>query len=466
MEYRPLVHFSPKRNWMNDPNGLVYLEGEWHLFFQYNPHGNVWGHMSWGHAVSRDLLHWEELPLALPEDAEDMIFSGSCVVDWHNSAGFGAGAQPVLVACYTAHAQDGAYERQCLAYSHDKGRTWEKYAGNPVLDIGLKDFRDPKLFWREQEQRWVMLVSQAAANILSFYASTDLKNWTHMSDFAGLGPDGRLWECPDILELPVEGGGTHWLLKVDVFEEEHKPKSVALGFTGHFDGERFTADGDWQYLDYGADFYASASWSNAPDGRAIWIGWMNSHHYAKDTPTQGWRGAMTLPREVRLRRAEADAQGNAYHVMQKPVVQLKPQPVLTTTPFALTWEAEGAQDMELVLEWAGVAGAAAKEGEGQAAQSPARVKLHYDAASKAYVLERGESGAFATHAHFTPRFTAPRLSRGARHHVQIMCDSCSLEIFTDEGATVFTALVFPPEGQVAARVSHGTLTSHSIEAAI
>lgn len=240
--YRPQYHFTPARNWMNDPNGLVFYEGEWHLFYQYNPLGNTWGHMSWGHAVSRDLVHWQHLPVALAEENGIMIFSGSAVVDWKNTSGFGQGGRPPLVAIYTG-AREG-HQAQYLAYSTDRGRSWTKYAGNPVLDIGSGEFRDPKVFWYEPQQKWVMVLVKAMERKVSFYASKDLKQWSHLSDFGPAGAVGGVWECPDLFELPIEGepGQTRWVLDVDL-----NPGAIAGGsggqyFIGHFDGTRFTAE--------------------------------------------------------------------------------------------------------------------------------------------------------------------------------------------------------------------------------
>lgn len=238
--YRPQFHFTPERNWMNDPNGMVFYDGEWHLFYQYNPQGDRWGHMSWGHAVTRDLVHWEHLPLALAEEDGVMIFSGSAVVDWKNTSGFGKGNKPPLVAIYTGHREGRQDQR--LAYSHDRGRTWTKFAGNPVLDLKMADFRDPKVFWHETQSRWVMTVALATEKKVHFYTSPNLKEWKYVGEFGPAGATGGLWECPDLFPLPVEGGGTKWVLIVNINPGGPAGGSGCQYFVGEFDGAKFTPE--------------------------------------------------------------------------------------------------------------------------------------------------------------------------------------------------------------------------------
>ncbi|MCW1401898.1 glycoside hydrolase family 32 protein [Novosphingobium sp. MW5] len=297
---RPRYHYAPASNWLSDPNGLVHHNGEWHLFYQYNPEGEDWGHMSWGHAVSRDLAHWEELPVALRDDAQHMIFSGSAVIDAANSAGFGADA---MVALYTgAMIGEPPRQVQCIAASTDGGRTFAAHPGNPVLDLGLADFRDPNVFWHEASQRWIMVVALSAANSALVYGSTNLKDWHRLSEISGAAAPGEVWECPLLIELPVEGGGSRWLFKVDVLRGG--PGSGAIYLTGTFDGDQFLPDGDgWKVADWGADFYAAIAWHEPRDaqGRPLWIGWMGNHAYQGHLPAKGWRGAMSLPRRIALR---------------------------------------------------------------------------------------------------------------------------------------------------------------------
>jgi len=296
---RPRYHYAPAANWLSDPNGLVHHAGEWHMAYQYNPHGEEWGHMAWGHAVSRDLVHWAELPPALTEEDGTMIFSGSAVIDHANTASFGADA---MVAIYTGARSDPAHQFQCLAASTDNGRTWARYSGNPVLDRGMADFRDPNVFWHAASSRWIMAVALSAENRAVIYGSHDLKAWEELSDIPTLAAPGHLWECPLLIELPVEGSAERrWLFKVDVLSGA--PGSGALYLTGSFDGRTFAPDGPWQVADMGSDFYAAIAWHEPRDaqGRPCWIGWMGNHAYQAKLPRQGWRGAMSLPRRVALR---------------------------------------------------------------------------------------------------------------------------------------------------------------------
>jgi fructan beta-fructosidase len=239
--FRPQFHFTPATNWMNDPNGMVFYEGEYHLFYQYNPFGDKWGHMSWGHAVSPDLVHWQHLPVALYEENDIMIFSGSAVVDWKNSSGLGREGKPPLVAIYTGHYTKKPLQNQHIAYSNDRGRTWTKYAGNPVLDIGEKDFRDPKVIWHPPTRRWIMTVAWPTHRQVRFYASPNLKEWTHLSDFGPAGSTQGIWECPDLFPLPSKGASA-WVLIVNVGSGAPAGGSGTQYFVGQFDGTRFVLD--------------------------------------------------------------------------------------------------------------------------------------------------------------------------------------------------------------------------------
>lgn len=299
---RPRYHYAPARNWLSDPNGLIHDGTVWHMFYQYNPQGEAWGHMAWGHATSSDLATWTERPPALVEEDGVMVFSGSAVIDRDNTAGFGAGA---IVAAWTGADIARARQYQCLAFSTDRGQTWTKYAGNPVLDIGLADFRDPSVFWHAATARWIMVVVLSAENRAAIYASPDLKAWTLQSHVPTHDAPGHLWECPLLIELPVDGeDGSRWLFKVDVLSGA--PASGALYLTGSFDGASFTPDGPWQVADGGTDFYAAIAWNGPRDaaGRPCWIGWMGNHAYQAKLPLQGWRGAMSLPRRISLRRGD------------------------------------------------------------------------------------------------------------------------------------------------------------------
>jgi levanase/fructan beta-fructosidase len=303
--YRPRMHFAPQRNWMNDPNGLVYFAGEYHLFYQYNPFGDQWGHMSWGHAVSEDLVTWQELAVAIPEQAGEMIFSGSIVVDWDNVSGLGAGGEPPLLAFYTGFDAEADIQRQCLAYSHDRGRTFGFYAGNPVIDLGMAHFRDPKVFWHAPSNAWVMVVALSREHRVQFYRSTNLLDWTLAGAFGPAGATSGQWECPDLMPVPLEHDPSQfrWVLKVDVDAAFVGGGSGAQYFVGYFDGSTFVVDpacADGDTVDFGPDFYAAISWSELPPEQPgpLWVGWMSNHQTGRFYPTEPWRGAQSLPRTL------------------------------------------------------------------------------------------------------------------------------------------------------------------------
>ena len=323
-KYRPKVHFSPKANWLNDPNGMVYFEGEYHLFFQYNPNDTVWGPMHWGHAVSKDMVEWEELDIGLYPDELGQIFSGSAVVDWNNTTGFFPD-KPGLVAIFTHHkdVDDQPVQTQSIAYSHDRGRTWTKYEGNPVLtDPKIVDFRDPKVFWDEPRQRWLMVL--ATGQSVRFYSSKDLKEWQFESKFGDdVGYQKGVWECPDLFELSIEGTDEKkWTLIVSVGDnQDHNIGSKTHYFVGDFDGTTFTPEHeDIRWLDHGKDNYAGVSFSDVPDsdGRRIYMAWMSNWRYANQVPSTGWRGQMTFPRSLSLRNVDGK-----YVVRQNPVDEIE-----------------------------------------------------------------------------------------------------------------------------------------------
>ncbi len=291
--YRPEFHFSPQRNWTNDPNGLVYYDGEYHLFFQYNPYGDQWGHMSWGHAVSKDLIHWEELPVAIEEYKDAMgdsvmIFSGSAVVKGDS-----------IVAIYTAHKSN--LQNQCIAVSVDRGRTFKQYEHNPVVDINRKDFRDPKVFWYEQQHKWVMAAVVPDQHKVNLYESKDLTKWDLMSEFGHVGDTTKIWECPDLFPLSDK-----WVMVISASHPQGGPFPGMQYFVGDFDGTKFTVNDSSRYplyVDYGKDFYAGITFNNEPQGRKIMIGWADNWAYAGSIPTNPWRGAMSMARELSLYKA-------------------------------------------------------------------------------------------------------------------------------------------------------------------
>jgi fructan beta-fructosidase len=286
--HRPLYHFTPERHWINDPNGLVWFEGEYHLFYQHNPFGNEWGHMSWGHAVSTDAVNWQELAVAIAEDERVSIYSGSVVVDSDNTSGFGDGGVVPLVAIYTGclRRPEGG-QAQEVAYSLDRGRTWQPYEANPVLDLGLRDFRDPKVFWHAPTRRWVMAVVLPDDRKVLFYGSSNLIQWQFLSEFSSPFEGEGIWECPDLIPMQIPGEGERWLFKVDVFGGHPSGGTGARLFFGHFDGRHFHAEPEAapQWADFGADFYAALSWSHLPaDHPPMWLAWMSCHLYAKHLP--------------------------------------------------------------------------------------------------------------------------------------------------------------------------------------
>ena len=315
--YRPQIHFTPETNWMNDPNGLVYLDGEYHLFYQYNPYGNTWGHMSWGHAVSTDLLHWQHLPIALREyqdritNDSTMIFSGTAIVDKNNTAGFGANA---MIAIFTSNVHkdnQGLLQHQSLAYSNDKGRTWKYYDKNPILDIKRKDFRDPKVFWYAPQQKWVMALVLPDRYTVQFYDSKNLLDWKLTGTFSDPGDTTRIWECPDLYELPIENENkSKWVLSLSGGHPQG-PKFVGMQyFVGAFDGATFKKDSSQHspaYVDFGKDFYAGIVYNNLdhPQNKKVMIGWVNNWTYGNQIPTTPWRSAMSLPRELSLARTSS-----------------------------------------------------------------------------------------------------------------------------------------------------------------
>lgn len=304
-KYRPQFHFTPDRNWMNDPNGLVYYKGKYHLFFQHNPQANVWGNMSWGHATSADLYNWQEEPVAIACTPTSGIFSGSAVVDINNTSGFGTTDNPPIVAIYTEHQNDESNQSQCLAFSVNEGATFTKYEGNPVLDINAKNFRDPKVQWIDNQ--WIMTVALANDYKISFYSSPDLKSWTHLSNFGPAAEVGGVWECPDLIQFEDK-----WVLLVSLNPGGYQVGSGTQYFIGQWNGKEFVADDlHTRWLDYGRDNYAGVTFSNAPEGKKIFLGWMSNWHYAGKVPTNPWRSAMTLPRELSL-------QGD--RIIQTPVI--------------------------------------------------------------------------------------------------------------------------------------------------
>jgi sucrose-6-phosphate hydrolase SacC (GH32 family) len=450
--FRPQWHFTTAKHWINDPNGLVWFDGEYHLFYQHNPFGELWGHMSWGHAVSTDLLTWKELPVAIPEDERVSIFSGSIVVDTHNTSGFAVDGMPVLVAIYTGcrRVPEGG-QAQEIAWSNDRGRTWTKYTGNPVLDIGLKDFRDPKVFWHAPTSRWVMAVVRPFEHKVSFYASGNLREWSHLSDFGPAGEAVGIWECPDLIEFPSASGQSRWLLKVDTFSG-HPGGTGGQYFIGRFDGTRFIADSPAPgepalWTDQGSDFYAALSWANLPAAHPhpVWIGWMSNHQYVARTPTSPWRGAMSVPRELFIRETK-----NGPRLGQRPIPALG-----SRRGVARTWRdfALEASKVELQLwpfdgrcieiEWIIESSNAQHYGLAVRCGDTEETMVGVDADRGVVYVDRSRSGFTPDAERWSGRREVPLEAAQGALTLRVLVDRCSVEVFTSDGAVALTELVFP-----------------------
>ena len=451
---RPQFHFIPLKNWTNDPNGLVYYKGEYHLFFQYNPFGNEWGHMSWGHAVSRDMVHWKQLPVAIPEQNGLMIFSGSAVVDWNNTSGFcksSGGDNSCLVAIYTGYT--GKLQDQNIAYSNNHGRTWTKYSGNPVINLHLANFRDPKVFWYQPDHKWVMVTVLSAQHKVRLFSSPDLKHWKTLSDFGPAGATGGVWECPDLIKLPVENepGRSRWVLSVNV-----NPGGVAGGsgnqyFVGHFDGTRFINSNPASttlWADYGKDFYASTSFADLPpsDGSAVWMGWLGNWEYAAHVPTSPWRGIQSIPRVLKLRRFR-----QGIRLVQQPIAELK-----SLRGRHVEINDESFKAANLILQSRKVRGATleieatidpgtAKSFGLEVRKGPSEeTSIGFDGVKSELFVDRTHSGNVSFDPKFPGRQSAPlRLSAGRPVRLHIFVDRCSVEVFANNGERVISDLIFP-----------------------
>ena len=464
--HRPRVHFSPPAMWMNDPNGMVHYDGEYHLFYQYHPESMVWGPMHWGHAVSRDLVHWEHLPIALRPDSLGYIFSGSAVVDWSNTSGFGEGDQPPLVAIFTYHdpvrgeAGTGDHETQGIAYSTDRGRTWSKYEGNPVLPNRDRhpDFRDPNVFWHEETGRWVMALS--VRDRVELWGSPDLKEWSFLSEFGeGWGAHGGVWECPDLFPLTDPATGeTRWVLILNLNPGGPQGGSGTQYFIGDFDGTSFTLDPAFArtlrrqeavWLDHGADNYAGVTRADVPadDGRRIFIGWMSNWLYAQDVPTHPWRSAMTLPRSLHL-AATADG----YRVFSRPVRELSALrsdevrlPRLAATGTVPLTNLLGFPPAPAEVEVAFEVGADSDVGIELTNERGERYRVGFRAADGIFYSDRTAAGDHGFSDAFAAVHEAPRLARGDTVRMRLFLDVSSMELFADQGATVMTEIFFPTE---------------------
>ena len=472
-KFRPIYHHTPAYGWMNDANGLVYKDGEYHLYFQYNPYGSKWGNMHWGHSVSKDLVHWTHEQPAIARDTMGHIFSGSCVVDHNNTTGFGKDA---IIAFYTSHkGLPGNHQRQqqCIAYSLDNGRTYTKYEGNPVVTPfdGLENFRDPKVFWYAPQNKWVMIVS--ADKNMRFYESKDLKKWNYMSEWgAGYGPQPNQFECPDFFEMAVDGNAQHkkWVMIVNINPGFVYGGSGTMYFVGQFDGHKFTCDtapNDVKWLDWGKDHYATVTYSNTP-GRIIAMPWMSNWQYANLTPTQQFRSQNALPRELKLYTADNGEQ----LVSAAPVKETEALRNKATDLGSFEGEKQAKIDNEdaFELDFDLQAGTADKCGVEIANAKGEKVSIYYDAKAQRFVMDRAKSGitefgnkvephqldnaqslkrykevTVNYHNAFALGTWAPVPVKADAHHVQIFVDKSSVELFVDGGRIAMTNLVFPNE---------------------
>ena len=463
-KFRPAFHHTPDYGWMNDPNGMVYADSLWHLCYQWNPYGSKWANMTWGHATSRDLIHWERQEPTILPDGLGMIFSGSSAIDHHNSAGFGKDA---IVTLYTSAA---ASQMQSLAYSTDGGNTFTKYPGNPVITMET-EARDPNMFWDEAHQQWVMLLAHALEKEMLIYTSPDLKQWTLASRFGkGMGAQGGVWECPDLFELPVSGSTGNekkWALVCNLNPGGPFGGSATQYFIGDFDGTTFKADTDTtgtiptKWMDYGKDHYAAVSWSDAPNNRRTVIGWMSNWQYAAEVPTLQYRSANTLPREMGIFK-DTDGQ---YYLSSTPSPELEalrsglhhqsrrfslgkadktislPTQNDGICEILLDIEARKGQVLTLTL--------ANKAGE--------RVVLTYDSDKETLAFDRTQSGIVNFSQDFPAVTVAPTHRHDGKLSLRIFVDRSSIEVFEKEGRLAMTNLVFPnsPYTELSLKCSKG-----------
>ena len=456
--WRPVIHHSPAYGWMNDPNGMFYKDGVYHLYYQHNPYGSTWGNMHWGHSTSTDLLHWKHEPVAIFPDAWGTVFSGSCVVDHDNTAGFGEGA---VIAIYTSAKPTpwGDAQSQSIAYSIDGGYTFTKYEGNPVLTSDARDFRDPKVFWYAPGKHWVLLL--AVGQEMSIYSSSDLKSWKKESSFGLMqGAHGGVWECPDLIELPVEGTDTRkWVLLCNINPGGPFGGSATQYFVGTFDGKKFVNESptETKWMDWGKDNYATVTWSNV-SGRTVSLGWMSNWQYQNVLPLTQFRGANTLPRELSLYEEDGETYLKAVPVRELDNAR---RPALSHSQFQITDKDVTVGDFmdRAYLSDAkrpdSKAGAyeicmsvrAGRGGEihfGLMNGKSEKVDFRIDTGSGQLVMDRTRSGKTDFSIDF-PAVTVARAAMGSTVDIRIVVDRSSIEVFGDGGRYAMTNIVFPSE---------------------
>lgn len=444
-KFRPLYHHTPAYGWMNDPNGMFYKDGVYHLYFQHNPYGSTWGNMTWGHSTSRDLVNWEFQGDPLLPDAWGTIFSGSCVVDYENTAGFGRGA---VIAFYTSAKSTawGDSQSQSLAYSLDNGKTFTKYVGNPILTSQERDFRDPKVFWYAPDKHWVMIL--AVGQEMQIFSSKNLKEWKKESSFgAKQGAHGGVWECPDLVQLPVESSKEKkWVLICNLNPGGPFGGSAAQYFVGTFDGKKFTNESPTQtkWLDWGKDNYATVTWSNAPDGRCIALGWMSNWQYQAVLPTSQYRGSNTLARDLTLYKENGD-----YFLKSAPspeIESLRGEKVsVPSFKVSDTYEInsllehnDGAYEIEMTIKNSG----ASKIVFSLLNAKDEKIYMYYNVPQKQFVMDRSESGLTDFSKDF-PAVTVAPVGDTDIIRIRLFIDKSSIEVFGEDGKYVMTNRVFP-----------------------
>ena len=419
-KFRPLYHHTPVYGWMNDPNGMFYKDGVWHLYFQHNPYGSQWENMTWGHSTSTDLVNWKFEGDAILPDALGTIFSGSSVVDKNNTAGFGEGA---VVALYTSAGEN---QTQSMAYSTDNGKTFTKYEGNPVITSNVPDFRDPHMFWNEDIKKWNMIL--AAGQQMDIYTSENLKDWTYESSFGGsYGNHGGVWECPDLMKMKVRGTDKEkWMLICNINPGGPFGGSATQYFIGDFDGHKFTCDSKpevTKWMDYGKDHYATVTFDNAPDGRRVAIAWMSNWQYANVAPTMQYRSANSIARDLGL----FEYNGEVYCSVTPSREYLKARSKKPTKTLS--------EACEVIVNLKGDATITLSNEKGE------RVVMRYDAAAETFEMDRMNSGMTNFSNEFAAITKAP--THGKMTQVRIFIDKCSVEAFDADGKMAMTNLVFP-----------------------
>lgn len=447
-KYRPLFHHTPPYGWMNDPNGMFYKDGMWHLYYQHNPYGSKWQNLSWGHSTSTDLINWQPQPEAIEPNGLGLVFSGSCVVDSAGTAGFGKNA---VIALYTSA---DVSQTQSLAWSTDDGKTFNIYPGNPILTLE-SEARDPNMFWHAPSQQWVMLLAHALDHEMLIFTSPDLKDWTLQSSFGkGLGCQDGVWECPDLFELPVEGSDEKkWVLLCNINPGGPFGGSATQYFTGNFDGKTFTPDTDadgkvpTKWMDYGKDNYATVSWSDAPDSRRTVIGWMSNWQYAAEAPTLQYRSANTLPREMGLFRG-ADGQIYLSSAPSPELLAMRGKTVASARhfnvgpkqrAFALPTDNDGICEITLRIEPTTASSVTLT----LANHRNDKVDITYDPKAKTISMDRRNSGITDFSQDFPAVTTVPLFATDGSVTLRIYVDRSSIELFADGGRSVMTNTVFP-----------------------